>query len=187
MQVFVDQDDRTVLRQPLEEEPPGGEEILAIGGRPLGESQQVRQPRLQPRAFARVGDVLLDRSTQFLERRLRRFLLEDAGAHAHHLGQRPIGDAFPVRQTAAAVPPVVLGEPVHVFLELPRKPGLADAGDADERRQLCLSFLARRVEQLFDQPELPVSTDERWLEGRGLLGSAARRGHPQRAVERDRL
>src|SRR5207245_3024679 len=59
LKVFEDEDGRVPLGEPLEEEPPGREEILAIGGSPLREPEQVRESRLEPGALLGIRDVLL--------------------------------------------------------------------------------------------------------------------------------
>ena len=49
-----------------------------------------------------------------------RFLvLDDSGAHAHHLGKRPERNAISIREAASAVPPHAVDKPVDVFLEFP--------------------------------------------------------------------
>ena len=78
------------------------------------------------------------------------------GTHAHHLRQRPVGDALPVGQAAAAVPPDVLREPVQVLEELPGQPRLADSGDPRDLHQLRPALLGGSMKQLFDQSELPL-------------------------------
>ncbi len=74
-------------------------------------------------------------AAQLLSRGLRRLVLHDAGAHAHHLGERPVGDTLAVGEAPAAVPPDLLGQAVDVLEELPGQPRLADAGEADDREQ----------------------------------------------------
>ena len=54
VRVLEHEDRRLVLGEALEVEPPGGEEILAVGRGPLLEAEQVREPRLDP-APARPG------------------------------------------------------------------------------------------------------------------------------------
>ena len=130
-----------LLGEALEEEPPRGEEVLAVGRGPLREPEQVGEARLEPAPLLGVGDVLLDRRAELRERRLGRLLLEDPRAHPHHLRERPVGDALAVGETAAAVPPEVVGEPVHVLLELPGEARLADPGDPDDRDELRLALL----------------------------------------------
>src|SRR5204863_8168566 len=101
----------------------------------------------------------------------------DPGPHAHHLGERPVRDAVPVGETAAAVPVDVADQPVDVALELRREPCLADPGDPDDRDELRPALVARGVEEALDQAQLPLAADERRLEtGRAAL-AAARRDH----------
>ena len=110
--------------------------------------------------------------------RLGRLLLEDPGPHPHHLGERPVGDAVAVGEAAAPVPPEVVGEPVHVLLELPGEPRLADPGDPEDRDEVRLALLRAGVEELLDQPQLAVAADEGRLERRPILRPAARRPIP---------
>jgi hypothetical protein len=77
LQILEDEHDSALLGKALEEESPGREEILPVGGRPLGQPEQVGEPRLQPRTLVRVGDVLLDGRPEPGERRVRGLLLED--------------------------------------------------------------------------------------------------------------
>ena len=63
-------------------------------------------------------------------------VLGDPAAPPHHVRERPVGHAFAVGETAAAVPVDRLDDPVEVLVELPREPRLADAGDAGHRDQL---------------------------------------------------
>ena len=45
---------------PLEEHPPAGEQILAVGCAAVGQAEQLLQPRLDEGALLRIGDELLD-------------------------------------------------------------------------------------------------------------------------------
>ena len=59
VEVLEDQDDRGCRREPLEERPPGPEQLLR--GAPLGlDPEQGQQGRLDPAALVRVRDVLRD-------------------------------------------------------------------------------------------------------------------------------
>ena len=53
--------ERPLLGEPLEEAPPGGEEILAVGRGPVAEAEQLEQPRLDPVTLVLVADVGLER------------------------------------------------------------------------------------------------------------------------------
>ena len=64
LHVLEDEDRRRLLREPLEEDPPGGEEVLLVPGRALLEPEQVGETRLDPAPLLRVGDVQLDRRAQ---------------------------------------------------------------------------------------------------------------------------
>ena len=109
------------------------------------------------------------------------------GPHADHLGERPEGDALAVGEAAAAVPPDVVLEAVHVLEVLPAEPRLADSGDADHGDELRAALVGGRVEELLHEPKLAVAPDEGRLEPGRLERAAAAGGHPQRAPERRRL
>ena len=73
--------------------------------RALLEPEQVREARLDPaRAPRRRGCTPRARACSFSPRGRGLLVLGDAAAHAHHLGQRPVGDALAVGEAAAAVP-----------------------------------------------------------------------------------
>ncbi len=187
VQVLEDQHDRPLLGEALEEEPPGREEVLPVGGGSLGQAEQVREPRLEPGPLLLVGDVLLDRGAELCERGLGRLLLEDPRPHAHHLGERPVRHTLAVGKTTAAVPPEEVGEPVDVLLELPGEARLPETRRADDRDELRLALFRRAVEDLLDEAQLPVAPLERRLEADRLLRAAAGSEHAERAVQRQRF
>ncbi len=119
VQVLEEQHGGPLLGEPLEEEPPGREQILPVGRHALGEAEQVLEPRLDPGPLVGVRDVLGKHRFELRESRGCVLVLGDGSAHPHHLRQRPVGDAFPVGETAPAVPPDLVDQPVEVFLELP--------------------------------------------------------------------
>jgi hypothetical protein len=86
-----------------------------------------------------------------------------------HLDDRPVGDAFAVRQAASAHKSRIVERPE----ELGREAGLADAGDAQEGEQLARSVASRLVVRIAEPAKLPLATDERRVEpsrvGRFLL------------------
>ena len=90
------------------------------------------------RPLVPVEHVLGERRVELRARSGIVVVLGDAGAHAHHVGERPVGHSLAVGETAAAVPVDVVDETVEVLVELPREPRLADPGDAhrgDEMRR----------------------------------------------------
>ena len=114
-------------------------------------------------------------------------VLGDAAAHAHHLGQRPVGDAFAVGEAAAAVPEDVRREAVDVLLELPGEPRLADAGDAAHEHELRAPLLGAGMEELLHEPKLAVAADERRLQPRRAQRTAGPGHDPQRPPQLHRL
>ena len=120
---------------------------------PSSSPSRCEQPRLDEAALLASVDERVDRARRASRAPIRLLVLDDAGAHAHHLRQRPERDALAVGEAAAAVPPDVFGETVDVLVELPAEPRLADAGDAHDgdemraaarRRDAWKSSLTRR-------------------------------------------
>jgi hypothetical protein len=187
LQVLEDERDGRGLRHPLEEEAPSGEEVLFVARARLAEPEQMREARLETAPLVRRAHDRGERLAQLGERDLGRVVLADPRAHAHHLCERPVGDAVAVREAAAAMPVHVVREPVDVLLELPREPRLADAGDAEDRDEPRAALFRGGVEEILDELELALAADERRLEpGRAAL-AAPRRDHAQRPEDVRRL
>ena len=83
-------------------------------------------------------------------------VLADPAAHPHHVGERPVGDALPVGEAAAAVPVDLLDDPVEVLVELPRQPRLADPRDPGHRDQMRPPLLGAAVEELLASASAPA-------------------------------
>ena len=102
----------------------------------LRDSEQAREQRLDEAPLVRDRACARSSVASSFERAMRVVVvLGDAGAHAHHVRERPVGDALAVGETAAAVPVDVVDEAVEVLVELPREPRLADPGDARRPRR----------------------------------------------------
>ncbi len=143
--------------------------------------------RLDELPLLGVRHVLVEGRVKLRQRGITCLALDDACAHPHHLGERPVGDPLAVGEAAAAVPVHELDQPVEVLLELPAEAGLADACDADDRHQLRAALLGGDVEELLDEPQLAVAADERRLEPHRLLRASPGGGHAQRLPERHGL
>ena len=178
---------RACLGEPLEEHACRGEEVLLVTDGAFFETEEVREPRLDETPFLWIRNVLLDRGAQLLAGARRLLVLDDPGAPANHLGQRPERDAVAVREAASAVPPDVAGEPVDVLLELPREARLSDTADPDDRDEMRPAVFRGGVEELLDEPQLAIASDERRLEAAGLRRSADEADDPHRPPELDRL
>ena len=175
---------RIHLCEPLEEEPPGGEQVLPVGGLRLGEPEQLREAWLDERALALVRQMLLQRLPELRAGGVLVVVFGDSAAHPHHVGQRPVRDPVPVGQAAAAMPVRELRQPVEVLVELPCEARLADARDARDRDEVCTALLGGGVEEVLDPAQLAVAADERRLET-GRLECSARAGDDaQRLPER---
>ena len=181
--VLEEEHDGLVTADPLEERRPRREEVGPVEDAPVAAAEQRRDPRGQPGGLGgrrRHGgdtgaDLLLD---------LRRSVgVEHLEPRAHHLGERPEGDAVAVGQAAATVPEERVGEPVDVLLELPAQPALADARDAGDDGEPRPAVLLRRVEELADLAQLTLATGHRRLEAVDPLRPAHRRDDGVGAVE----
>ena len=80
------------------------------------------EPRLDQTALTLVGHVALDRLAKLPPGRLRGLVFGDARTGANHLGERPVGHAFPVRERAALMPVDLRLDAVDVLEELPEQP-----------------------------------------------------------------
>ena len=141
---------RVHVSQPLKEQPPGRKQILPVTHRSLLQTKQVRQPRLHKRPLLRIQQMLHQRHLELLACRRGLLVLGDPTAHPHHVRQRPVGNTFAVGETASAVPPDLLHDPVEVLVELPRQPRLADPRDPGHRHQMRLALSRRGVEEILD-------------------------------------
>ena len=63
---------RVGVGEALEEQPPGGEQVLAVAGRAVFEAEQAGEPGLDEAALLGVGQVLLECRPQLLAHRLGR-------------------------------------------------------------------------------------------------------------------
>ena len=68
LHILEDEDRRRLLRESLEEDAPGREQVLLVPGRSLLETEQVGEAGLDPPQFLRVGEVLLDRRVELRAR-----------------------------------------------------------------------------------------------------------------------
>jgi hypothetical protein len=175
LHVLEDHRDRVDVGQALDEEAPRCKEVVPLEPRALLVTEQVPESRLDEAALLVVADMLADDVGELLERRRRLFVLCDPGAHSHHVGQGPVGDALAVCKAPASVPVRHLGQPVHVLVELPGEPRLADPGNARDRHQLLLAVVDAGVEEILDAAKLAVAADERSFEPRGLERAARAR------------
>src|ERR1700741_5183279 len=124
--------------------------------------------------------LVLARLPELLVRALQRVVVGDSGRGLDHLGHRPVGHAFSVREAAAAEHRRAL-EPVD---ELPREPTLAPPGLAVQRDEGRMAVADGAREGVLEQLELRLAADERRLERAhrpaGLAG-------PDDAADGDRL
>ena len=119
LHVLEDEHGRVRLREPLEEQAPGREQVLLVACSLLGEAEELREARLDVVALAGVEQVLVERCTQLAEGRGGLLVLRDPAPHPDHVRERPVGDALAVGEAATAMPVDVPRDPVEVLVELP--------------------------------------------------------------------
>src|SRR5207248_5635996 len=73
--------------------------------------------------------------------------------------------------------------PVDVLLELPAEPRLADAGDPADEQDLGSLLVRGAVEQLLDEPQLPLAPDERRFESARTARTLRARDHAKGTPE----
>ena len=163
MDVFHDDDERSLLGESLEEAPPRGERLVAAVAAKLclaGEPEQAEQMRLHAGLVAGTGKRFFDNLADLRRDLCGRVLLEHAGLRLHDLAERPERDPVPIGEAATLAPRDELGVGVDEALQLVDEAALADAGDADEREELRRAFVARAFERIAHEVELTLASDE---------------------------
>jgi hypothetical protein len=111
--------------------------------------------------------------------------LAEAGPFPDHLAKRPEADPLAISWRAPVMEPDGLDESVPVLAELPAEPRLANPGWADDRNEPRSSFADGRVEQVLEEAELLVATDERRFERLRAVPAAALGNDAKRTPRRD--
>ena len=158
VEVFEHHDHRGRHGQPLEERPPGAEELLAPDAGL--DSQEGEERRLDPTAFAGIGDMCRQRLGDLGACRPLVVRLAQAAAAPNHLAEGPEGDPVAVGGGAALVPPHGVHETVRVLQELPGEPRLPDPRRPDDRDEARPVLAGRRVKQILEKPEFVGATDK---------------------------
>ncbi len=175
--VLEDEHHRRRGGEPLEERPPGPEQLVRA---PAGlDAQQGQEGRLDPAALVGVGHVLGDGGGDLGTGRGFVVCLQQAGATTDHLAESPERDALAVGRAAALVPPHGLDQAVDVLEELPSQPRLADPGRADDAHEACPALARRGVEEVLEQAEFVVAAHERGLERVRTVAAADLGDHPK--------
>ena len=160
VQILEEQDRRRRIGKALEEDAPRAEQVLLVARAARLQPEQLGQARLDEAPLFGIRDVLIQRRPQLRQGGRALLVLDDAGAHPDHLGQRPERDAVAVGEASASMPPDVGGQAVDVLLELPGQPRLADASDADHGHQVRSTLIGRGVIELLRQPKLGITAGE---------------------------
>src|SRR5262249_61080756 len=97
-------------------------------------------------------------------RRLHRVVVRDPGSGLDHLGERPVGDAFAVRERTAGED----GDALHAGDELAQQPALPDAGLAVDREDVWALVSDRARARVLEQIELRLPAHKRGGDGDAL-------------------
>ena len=165
---------------------PGREEILTVAA-PRGPSGRAGAAAVARRTRARPGRGRSRPapSRSFADALAGGLVLDDPGAHPHHLGQRPVRDAVAVGETAAAVPPRLVERARRCTSRTPRRASTCRCrAHATIDSRCARRSSATRVEELLDQAQLTLAPDERRLEPDRPALATPCRDHAQGAVER---
>ncbi len=165
VQIFEDEDERTLLGEHLEQPAPGCECLeLAVAARLIrlaGDARERAQVRCNPPPLLLVGQQLVDH-----RRELRRggrpvVVFEDASLRLHDLAERPDASTLAVGERPSLSPPVQVGIFVEDAEELGDEPALADPGHADERDELRRLLATAALERVGEDRQLAVAADNR--------------------------
>ena len=180
--ILHQQHHRILGRQPLEEQPPPGEQLLPRQGTPAvlsdRDAEQQAQPKPDVGPFSPIGRDPVQPLRQLGRGDLRGVLLGDAQPLPDDLSESPERHPLAVGQAPAPMPPHVLGQAVDVLLELPAQPRLAHPGRAGHQHQPRHPPLRRGVEQLLDRAQLRVPSGQRGLQPVDPLAAAHSSQHP---------
>ena len=187
LQVLDDHDDRQVLGQSFEEQTPAREELLLREHLLSRKSQQLAEAGGDELPVGGVSDPALEAGPQSLGDDLLWVLLADLEPCPDHLRQRPVADPLAIGEAAPGVPEHGPSQAVDVLFELPGEARLADAGDPGDEHHARRVALGRGVEELLDEAELPVTSDEGRLDDARALRAGDGGHDPGRLEEPDRL
>jgi len=164
VQVLEDQDEGSPFRHRFEEAPPANEGLFTPDAARVtlgAKSQQWAELQLDPRCISRVRQEVRDCRAQLPFRGCNWIALEDAGLQLDHLGQRPKGDTFAVRERPAVAPVDKLAAALDGFEQLVHEPALPDSGNSDQSHQLRFSRGLDPLERAVDEREFFVPSDQR--------------------------
>ena len=184
VKVLEDHDHGAGRGQAFEVRAPCSEELIGTECRPVAEQRQ--EGGFDPAPLGLVGHDGGDALADLAPRRCLVVRFRESRSATDHLAEGPEGDALAIRRRTSVVPVDVLGHPVEILLELPGQPALADAGRTDDADEPCASFATGRMEQVLQEAQLLVATDEGSLEGIAPVPPAAFGHDPDRSPGRDR-
>ena len=164
LEILDDEDGGAGRGDALEERPPGREQLAALEVRGTLEPEEGEDRRLDLALLFVRRDVGAQHGADLLAGGLGALALGDVGTAADHLAQRPERHALAVGRGAALVPAHGLHEPVDVLLELPGQAALADAGLAGDRDEAGATLAGGGVEEVLEERQLLVASDERRLQ-----------------------
>ena len=183
VEVLEDHCHRALRGESFEERPPGAEELLRGDARL--QAEECQECRLDPAPLIGIrhepahgfGD--LRPGCPFV------IALQEPASLADHLAEGPEADPLAVGRAASFVPPDSFQQAVDVLQELPGKARLPDARRPDHGHEPAPPFATRRVEQLLQQAELVLPSDERRLQGLRPVPAATLGHDPNRLPGRN--
>ena len=152
LHVLEHEDGGVDVGEPLEEEPPGSEQVVSFVRHLLiRDREEVSEHRLHEPPLACVEHVLVESRLQLPARGRVVVVLGDASAHANHVREGPVGHSLAVSKAAAAVPVDRVDQSVEVLVELPHgNPRLPDPADAHGRDEVRPPLVGGCMEELLD-------------------------------------
>ena len=162
------------------------EQLLPAAGRGVADSEQEQEGRPDPTLLGWIRDVDFERLGDPGPGRPFVVRLAELGAPPDDLAEGPERDALAVGGRTAGMPADRLLQAVHVLVELPGEPALADPGLAGDRDEARLPFAGCGVIGVLHQAQLGVAADEGRLEALGPAGAAPFGDDPQGSPGWDR-
>ncbi len=158
--VLEHEDRRSLLADPLEEGAPGREQLLALERAKFLQPEQAEQLWLDPAPLALIGDIFVEGGCDLRSCRRMVVAFGEPGTLTDHFAERPERDALAVGRGAALMPEHALDEPVDVLKELPGQAALAGPCLAGDRHKPQPPLACCRMEEVLEQSELLIASDE---------------------------
>ena len=178
LEVLEDEGDRARRGDPLEERPPGREELLAAARRCVLDTEQGQQAGLDPAPFLGVGDVPDEDLGDAGPGRRVVVALGQPGPPADHLAEGPEGDALAVATAIGRGATRRSRRRRRGTSRAPRRAGSCRSPPDPRGTRGGPALAARDVELLLEEAQLVIPADERRLEHVGPVERRPGRRRP---------